>query len=302
MRSVRYALIFFLFMMFASGVAEANSIRVFKPMEEDMSSMELRNQALAEGFALAVVDVAQGMLPAPLNETRTELFKKYLMTYGKPYIQGYKVLSSQSTEAGLILSLDVTVNRKSLRAGLKRMGLFQTALKPQVASVTWPEDLTEEQRAEVQDLIIMTGIQIEQNTFPSLAFERFQKKQFKARLVVDGSEKTTVGKDLSTLWTGLWGNYFNRSAAVEARTGLEQLVVTGWFAPDAVLEFDRVLRSWDTAVQDAKLIEMDMQPTGVGGVWEVKLLNAERLQVLLKSVLPQRGLSYRLMNVGDGVK
>ena len=70
--------------------------------------------------------------------------------------------------------------------------------------------------------------------------------------------------------------------------------MAGWFSPDAVLEFGRVLRVWDSAVQEVQLVEMDMQPSGVGASWEMRILNRDRLNMMLQGFLPQRGLSFQL--------
>ena len=116
MRKARFFIFFFVMSTLVMvGLAAAGEVRVFKPMEDDLSRMELRNQAMAEGFAQAVLEDAQLMLQGGMDEVRTELFKQYLIKHAKPYIQGYKILSSQDMDAGLILRLDVKVNKKTER-------------------------------------------------------------------------------------------------------------------------------------------------------------------------------------------
>ncbi len=299
MRTIRFLIISLvaLFSLMAS-MAVAGEVRIFKPMEEGVSPMQLRNEAMAEGFALAVLEEAKPMLSGELDEVRTELFKQYLMVYGKPYIQGYKIVSSESMGTGLILRLDVRVNKKTLREGLKRLGLAVTVNQLQLATVTWPEEMSEEAIATLQGLIALTGLQLDQNVMPSFALEPGPEKTYKGRLVLDDREWVAINKDMTLLWIDLWGRFFTRNSVVESRNGMQRLSVTGWFSPDAALEFDRVLRGWDGAIQEPHLVEMDMQPTGVGASWEIRLLNAQRLDMLLKSFLPQRGLSYKLTEEG----
>ncbi len=294
MRNARYIIVFFVVCLMLASVAQAGAVRVFKPMEEGVSDMELRRRALNEGFALAVLDDAKLMLPGTMDEVRTELFKEYMQTHAKPYIQGYKVLSSESMEGGLILSLDVRVNKPTLREGLKKMGLFATTQAPQSAAVTWPDTLNEESMAQLQGLITLTGLQLEQDVLPSFSIEPGPEKTFKGRLESDKREWVAINKDMAAVWFSLWGQYFTRSEVPRYGASVQKLSVSGWFSPDAALEFDRVLHAWDSAVQDVQLVELDMQPTGVGGTWEVRLLNGDRLDMLLKSYLPQRGLSYQL--------
>jgi len=279
--------------------ARAEEVRVFKPMEEGMTAMSLRSQAQAEGFAQAVLDAAQVMLPAPLNEVRTEYFREYLNGRAEPYIQGYRVLSTEASDAGVILRLDVTVNKPALREGLRRLGLMASATQPVPAALVVPDDLDEENRTAVQHLVVLTGVQVEPSALPRVTIERAKEKGvFRGRLETADREWMAVGKDIATLWFDMWGHYFGRESAAAVKGGGQVLDVTGWFSPDAALEFDRVLRNWDSSVQDVELVELDMQPSGVGATWSFRVLDGARLDGLLRGFLPQRGLSYRLADKG----
>lgn len=278
-----------------SGRAAADEVRVFKPMEENMSAMYLRSQALAEGFAQAVLDEARKVLPGTLDDNRSELLREYLIDHARPYIQGYKILSSEASEAGLILRLDVQVNKTNLREGLKRMGFMETLSAPVSASVVLPEDLDEEALATAGNLVTLTGLRIEEGALPQFTLEHGRDKgTYKGRLESDEREWMGVSKDIPTLWFDLWGRYFSQSGDAGVRIELHSLSVAGWFSPDGVLEFDRVLRGWDSSVQDVRLVEMDMQPSGVGATWTFRQLDGDRLTMLLRGFLPQRGLSFKL--------
>nr|WP_321257076.1 hypothetical protein [uncultured Pseudodesulfovibrio sp.] len=274
-------------------MAAAGTVDVFRAAEENVSPMEMRTRAMAEGFAMAVLSEARVMLP-DLDPLRTEALKMYLVGHAKPYIQGYKLLSSKEVDEGLEMRMDVRINKRTLRDGLKKMGLFQTVKTPLAASVIWPQEMTVDEMAILQGLITMTGLELEENTYPALFLEYTKEKAYKGRMVLDNHEWLSINKDLSVVWVDLWARYFNQSQlkAVPAKTQL--LTISGWFSPDGVLEFDRVLRGWDSAVQEARLVEMDMQPTGAGAVWDVNILNRDRLDMLLQSFLPQRGLTFQL--------
>jgi hypothetical protein len=274
----------------ASGAA---SVRVFKPGEEGISPMELRERAMAEGFAQAVLNEARPMLPGELGEARAELLRLYMVDHSKPYVQGYKIVSSEASDAGLILGLDVLIDKAALRNGLRRMGLMATVQTPQAATVTWPADLGAEELTALQGLVQLTGL-TQGAAEPVLTLEKSSGTVYRGVLVSGEHRWVAMGKDLSTVWFDLWGRFFTRAEVVDARTNLYELTVSGWFSPDAALEFDRVLREWDSAVQEVELVELDMQPSGVGASWQVRLINAERLDSLLRGFLPQRGLTYRL--------
>lgn len=288
---------FLMCLMIFPSMAGAGTVDVFRPVEENVSPMEMRTRAMAEGFALAVLDEAQVMLPG-LDALRAEALKMYLTGHVKPYIQGYKLLSSKEVDEGLEMRMDVRINKRTLRNGLKKLGLFQTLKSPLVASVAWPEDISGDEMAVLQGLITMTGLELEDGTYPAFFLEYTKEKAYKGRMILDNREWLSINKDLAVVWVDLWARYFDQSQSKIAPAKTQLLTISGWFSPDGILEFDRVLRGWDSAVQEARLVEMDMQPTGTGATWDVNILNRDRLDMLLQSFLPQRGLTFQ-MTQGD---
>ena len=283
-----------------SGQSLAGQVQVFKALEEGVSPMQLRSQAMDEGFAQAVLEEAQIMLSNGLREERAALLKEYFVGHAKPYIQGYKIISSQIFDSGLSLVLDVRVDRKTLRDDLKGMGLFATAQAVQTASVIWPEGLSEEEILALQKLVSLTGLENVKGASPSFALEYgAEKGTYKGRLAYDGQEWISINADMAAAWFTLWPRFFNRPQSAVAKNAGQSLVVSGWFSPDGVMEFDRVLKKWDAAVQNAELVDLDMQSTGVGATWSLVILNQDRLNTLLNSFLPQRGLSFHLTEGGS---
>ena len=299
MRIARYFMIVCACCLLWAVTAGAGEVRVFKPKEEDISPMQLRKQAMAEGFAQAVLEEAGSMLPGPLDEARKELLRVYFVDHAQPYVLGYKILSSQDMDAGLILSMVVRVNKTTLRQGLKSMGLLTTVLAPMNAAVTWPEGLDEDSMTQLQGLVTLTGIQVVDGILPSFVLKEGPEKTWKGKLILDDREWIATNKDMSVVWFDLWAHYFTRSEAKTTNASTPELSITGWFSPDGVLEFDRVLRTWDSAVQEVKLVEMDMQPAGVGARWNIRILKRDRLDTMLRAYLPQRGLSYQLSEDTD---
>lgn len=295
---VKRTLLISLFIFLLAGSALAQQVTVSMPAEEDVSSMALREKAMAEGFARAVAAEAVKMLPGTLDETRHALLKDYYLTRAKSYIQGYKIITSKITPEGVFIGLDVTVNTKTLRRNVEDLGLFKTVSAPVYAVVTYPDDLDEETLGGFQRLMMLTGVRPAQDVEPVFALERGPENTYRTRLSGDGQEWASIQKDMDVAWFNVWKRYFNHEASAAPRNGGMKLAVSGWFSPDAALEFDRVLRGWESAAQDVQLMELDMQSTGVSGSWELKPLNTERLTMLLKSYLPQRGLTYQLSEGG----
>lgn len=293
------SIFFILVLCMAASPAFAGQVTVALPAEEDVSSMALREKAMAKGFAKAVADEAMLMLPGKMGPERSELLKKYYVTNAKPFIQGYKILTSKVSEQGVFVGLDVSVDKRALRKSLKEMGFFVTSLEPVVAAVTYPEEMDEEAMIKLQELMTLTGVQQGEVEYPVFSLEPGPEGTYKARLTTEEQAWDSIQKNLDVAWFNVWTKYFGQAASENTKVGVKELTVAGWFSPDAVLEFDRVLRSWETAVQEIQLLEMDMQSAGVGGTWQLRLLSAERFEMLLRSYLPQRGLTYHLLEEGE---
>jgi len=287
-----------LFLCLLAGTALAQQVTVSMPAEEDVSAMALREKAMDEGFARAVAAEAVKMLPGTLDETRVALLKGYYLTRAKPYIQGYKIITSKITSDGVFIGLDVTVNTKTLRHNVDELGLFKTVSAPVYAVVSYPQDLDEQSMTGFQKLMMLTGVRPAQDAEPVFTLERGPENTYRAKLSSDGQEWVSQQKDMDVAWFNVWKRYFNHESSAAPKNGGMKLAVSGWFSPDAALEFDRVLRGWESAAQNVQLMELDMQSTGVSGSWELRPLNKEQLTLLLKSYLPQRGLTYQLSEGG----
>lgn len=272
----------------------AEKVEVYTIKEEGVSPMELRGKALAEGFARAVADEAQTLLGGKLDANRMEALRWYFVDHGKNYIRGYNILSSENLEDGLMMNLDVRVNVRTLRDGLTRMGLYRTVGELQPAAVSWPDGVSGEDLAALQSLMIMTGVRQSAGAYPAFTLEYGPEDTYKGTLVRKDGEWVYAGKDLAIVWTSLWNRYFARHEEAAAGPVRQRLTISGWFTPDGVLEFDRVLKGWDYAAEDSRLVEMDILPTGVGATWDMRILDSARLATLLNSFLPQRGLSFQL--------
>ena len=71
--------------------ALAGKVEVYTVRGEEMSPMELRKQALADGFARAVAEEAQVMLGGSLDNNRLEAMRLYFVDHSKTFIQGYNI-------------------------------------------------------------------------------------------------------------------------------------------------------------------------------------------------------------------
>ncbi len=77
------------------------------------------------------------------------------------------------------------------------------------------------------------------------------------------------------------------------------LVVNGWFNPEGVREFARKLKSWDSAVQEVQLLDVEMKPTAVSASWSLEVSDQWVLRSYLNDYLPPRGLTFNLKGLTE---
>lgn len=279
-----------------STAASAEKITVQTVPDEgvEMSTMELRQKAQDEAFARAVQQEALKLLPAPLAVERQELLYEYFLKKAASFVQGYRDLGSQDTEDGLSLTLDVNVNRKNLREYLQKMGIYYTVTEPLPVTFRHKGELDEETKETLDNLITLTGLKRDLDVLPEFLLEREGEKLWRGRLVLADTQWIAVKKDIPEVWDDLWQRYFSRREMQEKSGSATFLRVSGWFTPDGVDDFDRVLQGWVSAVEDVKLVELEMLPSGVSATWEVDVVNEGVLESRLQAFLPGRGLSYGL--------
>ncbi len=299
MRMLKHVSIAVMAVLVFAGTVLAAEVRVFKPMEEGMSQMQLRRQALDEGFAQAVLDEAVKILPGELDETRRELFRQYLLPRAGAYVREYKVIYSQALEAGVILRLNVRVNQSVLRDGLVRMGFMETLAVPLPVTVERPEDLSEEEALALDNLLVLTNAIPQENAGFRFILSRGAENLYRGQLMTPDREWTALDKDMANLWFTLWAHHFNRAEVRSASSDRATLAVSGWFSPDGVLEFQRVVGGWDSVVRDVNLLDMDMESSGVGASWSFRIMDAEGLKRRLDAYLPERGLRYQIVREAD---
>lgn len=278
--------------------AHARQIQVFVPAEEGTTSMQLRQKAANEAFAEAVTATALELLPGQISEERRLLLKEYFSERAGGYLIGYKEVASNREETGLNLTMDVNVNRKTLRTGLQDMGIYYTADRQLPVTFRHQGELTQEDLESVRQLILLTGLKRDLDVQPEFLLQREGEKLWKGRLIFEGRDWVSIKKDIPELWFDLWKRYFGRKEMRENASSSTQLRISGWFTPDGVHDFDRVLQGWVSAVQEVRLVEMEMLPSGVAATWDVRVVNGGLLESRLRAFLPARGLEFGISNGG----
>ncbi len=280
--------------------AFAVKVQVFKPAKEGKPATSVRQEAIELAFAQALLTEALRMVPGELDSQRAEALRDWLGERRNVFVSGYRDMKVGQEENGISVGLDVTVNRNALRNTLKGIGLFSTNGSKVKAEVrTSSEDQGD--LAILDKLELIYGVEsVKGGADTAVVINKSGKKRWDGSLSVVGGESwTAYGPSLDTVWNKLWKKYFETVKTPESMNPHANLVVIGWFSPEGVREFGRVLKGWDAAVQEVELLEVEMKPTAVSANWSLEIADQWLLKSYLNDYLPQRGLSYTINGLGE---
>lgn len=293
--------------------AHAVKVQIFKPVdpEKEVASRVLRDKAVSQAFAQALLSESVRMIPGSLSSERSEALKITLGKRYEEYISGYKDMDVQQGEDGVSVRIDVNVNRKSLRAALKKMGMFVPAGKTVFTDIlisnekyTLNEEREAKQNEQINTLSALYAIQnattVEKDdSVAEFSVRHVSKKRWSGELKSSYGKWFASGTSLETVWRNLWERYYGSQNVDVLMNPKAVLVVSGWFNPEGVREFGRKLKSWDSAVQEVQLLDVEMKPTAVSASWSLEVSDQWVLRSYLNDYLPPRGLNFNLDGLAD---
>ncbi len=309
-----YAVVLAVLILGCAIPAQAVKVQILKQAdpEKDVPVRVLREEAMSQAFAQAILSES-GRMTGELPKERSEALKWLFGKHYEDFITGYKDLNVKQEEAGVSVSVDVNVNRKVLRETLLRMGLLAADPKPVDAVLNISNGkfaLSAEQQAEQNDdLAKLMAIYAVRNatagavngtSAADFKVTRVSKSRWRGELQAGGTNWAGSGPDMESVWRQLWEKYYGANSSEILSTPKAVLVVSGWFNPEGVREFDRKLKSWDSAVQEVLLQDVEMKPTAVSASWSLDVSDQWVLKSYLNDYLPPRGLSFSLKGLeGD---
>lgn len=286
--------------------AYAAKVQIFKPVdpEKEVSSRVLQDQAVKQAFAQALFSESVRMIPGTLPSERGEALKWVFEKTYENYITGYKDMNVRQEQAGVSVSIDVNINRKFLRESLRKMGMFSAEsgmVESQINISNGKYELSSWQQnnqdGEVQNLMTLYNVEkvvAAGNGTVVFNVNHVSKKRWSGDLKIGADKWYASGSDLESVWHQLWEKYYGAKSVDVLSNPKALLVVRGWFNPDGVREFGSKLKSWDSAVQEVVLQDVEMRPTAVSASWSLEVSDQWVLRSYLNDYLPPRGLSFEL--------
>ncbi len=291
--------------------AGAVKVQVFKAGEEGVSTKDLRTEAVAQAFAQALLAESVRMIPVTVSADRSDALKSMFSNNYESFISGYKDMDVKYHDDGVTIRIDVNVNRAALRDSLRNMGFFASADKVVKSAVvisngTYKLNAKDQaaRDAKVKELKSLYAVQdVAPGTVDPLAstlkITQVGKKSFSGSLDSSNGNWQSAGNSVESVWGRLWTKYYESVRTDDTMNPKAVLVVNGWFNSDGVREFGRLLKSWDSAVQEVQLLDVEMKPTAVSASWSLDVSDQWVLKSYLNDFLPPRGLSYRIDGLSE---
>jgi hypothetical protein len=277
--------------------ALARTVQVSPLDETSPSGLADKQELLQRGFRQAVFQEALDILPAPLDEERRQLLLEHLKPLADRFVRSYseRGLGAAPTtpdQEPRPVAVEVDVNASLLERHLRRTGIYYTASGLQPFNFV-PGDLPPGAWNELGRLQTLTGLHVRAVEMPRLVLEHGENV-WTGLLETEEHVYQAEHPELEQVWFQLWGDFFSRPELEQAGAHAVDLRVSGWYTPDGVYAFDRLLREWKTDLQGLELRSLRMDTSGIVARWRVRLRDEQDLQTRLETYLPSRGLTWEL--------
>jgi len=263
---------------------------------QETAGQQNKEEAIGQGLVKAVQQEALALVPGRLEPARQGLLVEYLSPFAKGFVQTYSEAGVTTTEQGVKLLLDVTVDSQALRLWLRDRGVLATVSVPRRYNlmVTGADDAAWKAIGRLQALC---GLVVAADAETRLTLERLPAG-WEARLEDEGQVFTSSHAQLQDAWFDVWGRYFAKdkltAGAQPQPAGGATLIleVSGWYAPEGVEAFDKILREWGPEAGVMSLLSLTLRTTGIAARWRVSEGARQTLATRLDAYLPGRNLTY----------
>lgn len=288
---LRYVLCLMLALCGAFTAAADQQVRV--PVE----SAEGQASFVDRAFDAALTQEIEAVLGTQLAQSRMETLMGILSKERDSLILGYSEVQAagdavNATEA--FRTLTVRIHGPGLKTRLQGLGVVFTARDqwPYVLQLSGVEPSRTKRLGALQELSGLRPTVTQAPDVPVLALS--QLGAWTGVLTLGEWRSTHTAKTLDEVWLAVWKDYFSRSGLnVRGESGL-LVRVSGWLSSMGPMEFDRLMDSWSEEVQRKTLIGVEMDGSGMVGVWRVQTRSRDALARRLGDAAKTQGLTVEV--------
>ena len=284
-------LILLLFVLLLSGPAYSwQQVVIEEQFEENQNRGQVRNSALESGFREAVSLEVQRIVPG-ISEDRQSALLDHIDGHVGPLVQGYRQASWKENDSVLILEMEVNIDTDSLRSLLQKTGVYYTS------ESLWPYDFNTRGASPadfslLQKLQLITGTVVDGSAATILSLAKTADGLWNGSIIHDNISRSASGNDLDQVWFDLWEYFFSRPEIKSSFTQSLVLTTSGWSATDAIMNFDRMLETWDREIEHKNIISVYSGVHSLKASWQIRSLSPELLLERLENYLSAREIDY----------
>lgn len=245
---------------------------------------------LEQAFDLALIQEIKAIVPAELSPARLELIASVLSAERSGFIQGYSEAAADGNATVEGRMLDVRMRSDLVRQRLRELGVLSSATSPQpyVLRLSGVEPSRTKRLGPLQELSGLRPVAVGEDSLPMLTLSQFG--DWTGTLSRGDWRVTHTAKNLDEVWLTVWKAYFSRTASAASGEGGVLVRVSGWLSSQGPMEFDRLLDAWRDEITAKTLVGVEMDETGMVGVWRIQTPSRGALERRLKDAVAAQGL------------
>ena len=257
---------------------------------------ESREALVDRVFDTALEQEVDALLGTQLAPSRKKTLMEILSKERETLILGYSEdeAAAEANATGLTRAMTVRVHGAGLKARLRDMGVMFTLKdsKPYVLQLSGVEPSRTKRLGALQELSGLKPVAAAAQGVPVLALS--QMGAWTGVLSLGEWRTSHTAKTLDEVWLAVWKNYFSRpGVAAQGESGL-LVRVSGWLSSMGPMEFDKLMDTWNEEVGQKTLVGVEMEGSGMVGVWRVQTRSRDALARRLGDAAKTQGLTVEI--------
>jgi hypothetical protein len=259
---------------------------------------EGREALTAKAFDMALGQEVDALLGPNFAPSRKKTLMEILSREHDALILGYSeddaAVVSESNATTLARTMNVRVHDAGLKTRLRDLGVLPPAndFRPYVLQLSGVEPSRTKRLGALQELSGVKPVAAAAQDAPVLALSQMGGW---TGVLSQGQWRTShTAKTLDEVWLAVWKDYFTRAqVAAGGEAGL-MVRVSGWLSSMGPMEFDRLMDSWTEEIGSKTLLGVEMEGSGMVGIWRVQTRSKEALARRLGDAAKTQGLTVEI--------
>lgn len=285
--------VFCLMLVLCSALPATADQRVVVPVDGGEGQASFVDRA----FDAALAQEVAAVLGTQLAQPRMEALMDVLSKERDALILGYSEaapLSDAVNATEAFRTLTVRIHGPGLKTRLRELGVMFTVRDrwPYVLQLSGVEPSRTKGLGALQELSGLRPTVTQAEDVPVLTLS--QMEAWTGVLTLGEWRTTHTAKTLDEVWFAVWKDYFSRPGlTVQGESGL-LVRVSGWLSSMGPMEFDRMMDSWNEEIQHKTLLGVEMDGSGMVGVWRVQTRSRDALARRLGDAAKTQGLTVEV--------